>query len=102
MNRFLRIISSTPVWTVLLLMPGIASMTFAQTGSPEQAGPYQTLGIRGVTIVDGSGAPAFGPAGIFFQGEPITRGAPTEANTPEKKKTEGPRARNAPPERGAA
>jgi len=72
MNRFSRIVSSIPV-LVVLLSPGIASIALAQTGGPEQAGPYQALVIRGVTIVDGSGAPAFGPADIFVRGNRITR-----------------------------
>jgi len=99
MNKFLRIVSSIPVLTVLLLMPGIASMTFAQTGGPEQAGPYQTLVIRGVTIVDGSGAPAFGPADIFVQGNRITRVSLTDAITREEEKTNAAGAKHAVPDR---
>ena len=60
----------------------------AQSSGPEQAGPYQTLVIRGVTIVDGSGAPAFGPADIFVQGNRITRVALTDAITREEEKTD--------------
>ena len=36
--------------------------TCAQNAStPEQTGPYPSLEIREVTVIDGSGAPAFGP-----------------------------------------
>lgn len=36
----------------------------AQAASPEQAGPYATLLIRNVTVIDGSGSPAYGPVNI--------------------------------------
>src|SRR5437879_12767034 len=99
MNKFLRIVSSIPVLAAPLLMPGIASMTFARTGGSEQAGPYQTLVIRGVTIVDGSGAPAFGPADIFVQGNRITRVALTDAITREEEKTDAAGAKHPVPDR---
>src|SRR5690349_8526032 len=37
----------------------------------EQAGPYESLEIRDVTVIDGSGAPAFGPANIRIKGNRI-------------------------------
>ena len=37
----------------------------------EQAGPYRSLVIRNVTVIDGSGAPAFGPVDIVIKGNRI-------------------------------
>lgn len=42
--------------------------TFAQQ---EQAGPYRSLVIQNVTVIDGSGAPAFGPVDIVIKGNRI-------------------------------
>src|SRR5580698_6343096 len=42
-------------------------------GAAEQAGPFGSLEIRGVTVIDGSGAPAFGPVNIFIKGNRIER-----------------------------
>jgi len=99
MNKLLRIVSSIPMLGVLLLTPGIASVAFAQTGGPEQAGPYQALVIRGVTIVDGSGAPAFGPADIFVQGNRITRVVLTDAITRDEEKADATGTKHAAPDR---
>jgi cytosine/adenosine deaminase-related metal-dependent hydrolase len=46
----------------------------AQGGaSPEQGGPYPTLLIRNVTVIDGSGAPAYGPVNITIRRNVIER-----------------------------
>jgi imidazolonepropionase-like amidohydrolase len=37
----------------------------------EGAGPFKTLVIRGVTIIDGTGAPPFGPMDVVVQGNRI-------------------------------
>jgi imidazolonepropionase-like amidohydrolase len=42
-------------------------------GAAEPAGPFGSLEIRGVTVIDGSGAPAFGPVNIFIKGNRIER-----------------------------
>jgi cytosine/adenosine deaminase-related metal-dependent hydrolase len=47
--------------------------------TPEQAGPYPTLEIRNVTVIDGSGAPAFGPVDIYIKNNRIERIAQTDA-----------------------
>jgi cytosine/adenosine deaminase-related metal-dependent hydrolase len=54
---------------------------FAQNAGsdPEQGGPYGTLEIRDVTVIDGSGAPAFGPVNIYIEGNRIKRIAQTDA-----------------------
>jgi len=54
---------------------------FAQSAAsgPEQGGPYPTLEIRDVTVIDGSGAPAFGPVNILIEGNRIKRIAQTDA-----------------------
>ena len=53
------------------------------------AGPYDTLVIRGVTIITGNGGPPFGPADIIINGGRITDirsagtpGLPMKANRP--------------------
>lgn len=47
----------------------------------EQAGPYNSLIIRNVTVIDGSGAPAFGPVDIYVKGNRIDRIVNTDAVT---------------------
>ncbi|HWY43655.1 MAG TPA: amidohydrolase family protein [Candidatus Sulfotelmatobacter sp.] len=83
----------------ILLMAGSLSAQAPQKNEPEQAGPYGSLVIRGVTIIDGSGAPAFGPADIFVQGNRITRVALTDAITREEEKAEAAGAKRATPDR---
>src|SRR5215831_3757126 len=39
----------------------------------EKAGPYNTLVIRNVTIIDGSGSPAYGPVNITIKNNVIDR-----------------------------
>jgi hypothetical protein len=62
---------------VLLSLLTNAQRILAQSSSasePEQSGPYSLLLIRNVTVIDGSGAPAFGPADVFVKGNRIVRG----------------------------
>ncbi|HKT45960.1 MAG TPA: amidohydrolase family protein [Candidatus Acidoferrales bacterium] len=71
------------LFPVLLMMFAASAMhkTSAQTAAPaaEQAGPYGSLVIRNVTVIDGSGAPAFGPADVFIKGNRIERVALADA-----------------------
>src|SRR6266403_4228810 len=83
----------------ILLLARPLSAQASQKNEAEQAGPYGSLVIRGVTIVDGSGAPAFGPADIFVQGNRITRVALTDAITREEEKTDAAGAKHAVPDR---
>ena len=46
---------------------------------PDQAGPYGSLEIRDATVIDGSGAPAFGPVNIYIKGNRIERVAAVDA-----------------------
>ena len=39
----------------------------------EGAGPFQRLIIRGITVIDGTGAPPFGPTDIVIEGNRITQ-----------------------------
>src|SRR5579871_5510789 len=57
----------------LCLLAASATAQAQERKDAEQSGPYGTMVIRGATIIDGSGAPAFGPADIFVQGNRITR-----------------------------
>lgn len=53
----------------LLLMTALAAS--AQAPPPLQQGPFKRLVIRGVTIVDGTGAPPYGPADVVIEGDRI-------------------------------
>ena len=48
----------------------LLATAFAQS-NPEKAGPYNSLVISGVTVIDGSGAPAFGPVDVYIKGNTI-------------------------------
>ena len=56
--------------------------------SPEQAGPYPSLEIRDVTVIDGSGGPAFGPVNIFIKGNRIDRVVPSDSISRKEKDEE--------------
>ena len=88
MRKIFRILKRVQALTPLLTLVGFSTAAFAQTSGPQQGGPYQSLVIRGVTVIDGSGAPAFGPADIFVEGNRVTRVALTDAITREEEKTE--------------
>lgn len=57
----------------------LVALSTPQTGRAQSAataeatGPYDSLEIRGVTVIDGSGAPAYGPVNIFIKGNRIER-----------------------------
>src|SRR5208282_408760 len=55
----------------------------------EQTGPYPSLEIRDVTVIDGSGAPAFGPVNIFIKGNRIDRVVPSDSISRREKDEEG-------------
>ena len=56
--------------------------------SPEQTGPYPSLEIRDVTVIDGSGGPAFGPVNIFIKGNRIDRVVPSDSISRKEKDEE--------------
>jgi cytosine/adenosine deaminase-related metal-dependent hydrolase len=80
-----------------------ATACFGQAGAanePEQAGPYGSLVIRDVTVIDGSGAPAFGPADVFIKGNRIVRVVLADAISREEAKAEAAREpKQTPPDR---
>lgn len=55
--------------------------------SGEGAGPYSQLILRGVTVIDGTGSPAYGPADIVIEGNRIVNiakvGSPNSPIAPE-------------------
>ena len=71
------------VWFALVLAAMTGSLASfeppasAQGGagpvSPVQGGPYPTLLIRNVTVIDGSGSPAYGPVNIVVRNNVIDR-----------------------------
>jgi cytosine/adenosine deaminase-related metal-dependent hydrolase len=79
---------------------GIVAAQEAKGGEPEQSGPYNSLLIRDVTVMDGSGAPAFGPADVFVKGNRIVRVALVDAISREEQKAEtAHEPKQAPPDR---
>ena len=62
-----------------------AALTFSpyaraqNANTAEQTGPYPSLEIRDVTVIDGSGAPAFGPVNVFIRGNRIERVVPSDS-----------------------
>jgi imidazolonepropionase-like amidohydrolase len=56
-----------------LALPGSAQGQQSKGSDAEQAGPYATMVIRNVTVIDGSGGPAFGPADVSIKGNRIER-----------------------------
>ena len=79
--------------SVILVCAGAllcAPLACAQdANSAEQAGPYGLLEIRDVTVIDGSGAPAFGPVNIFVKGNRIERVVPSDSISRKEKEEEG-------------
>src|ERR1700685_625332 len=76
---------------LLCFVMGAAQIATAQTqsgGGAEEAGPYGSPLIRDVTVIDGSGAPAFGPADVFVKGNRIVRVVPSDAIAREESKAE--------------
>lgn len=67
---------------VLVLNPALtrtqARRPGAQTNAPESAGPYNTLVIRDVTVIDGTGSPAQGPFDIVIKGNVISEVIPAD------------------------
>jgi imidazolonepropionase-like amidohydrolase len=79
----------------LALTLALAAPSAAQRGVPEAPdraegdGPFDRLIIRGATIIDGTGAPPWGPADIVIEGNRITEirgvGAPGLPIDPERR-----------------
>ena len=81
---------------ILCVLIGCAGAIFSGTAAraqsanaAEQAGPYPLLEIRDVTVIDGSGAPAFGPVNIFIKGNRIERVVPSDSISRREKDEEG-------------
>jgi imidazolonepropionase-like amidohydrolase len=78
-------LSSIVPTLIFALTLGGASATVAQVQpAPERAadegeGPYPQLILRGATVVDGTGAPAFGPADVVIAGNRIVKVVPLGA-----------------------
>jgi cytosine/adenosine deaminase-related metal-dependent hydrolase len=81
--------------TVLAVLLGVGAAIAATNASaqspsaPEQAGPFGSLEIRDVTVIDGSGAPAFGPVNIYIKGNRIERVVSVDAIARERREEEG-------------
>jgi imidazolonepropionase-like amidohydrolase len=58
---------------VLAALPAAAQTAAPDRRADEGDGPHQTLVIRNVTVIDGTGAPPFGPANIIIEGNRITQ-----------------------------
>src|SRR5580704_17331152 len=80
------------IWVALLCATTFLSAPVARAQSAstaEQTGPYASLEIRDVTVIDGSGAPAFGPVNIFIKGNRIERVVPSDSISRKEKEEEG-------------
>lgn len=75
-----------------LVCPAILSLPPRGRGqsanAAEQAGPFGSLEIRDVTVIDGSGGPAFGPVNIYIKGNRIERVAAADAIARKEKEEE--------------
>ena len=68
-----------PGWTAFLLLALVGGQAAAQQSRPETTpraadegdGPYDRLVLRGVTVIDGTGAPPQGPVDIVIEGDRI-------------------------------
>ena len=56
----------------LFFAPEISAQRSAAPAA-EQSGPYNTLLIRNVTVIDGSGSPAYGPVNVVIRNNVIDR-----------------------------
>ncbi len=52
-------------------LAAIGNIRAQPRGNPEQQGPYNTLAIENVNVIDGTGSPMFGPAEIVIKGNVI-------------------------------
>lgn len=78
MKRFL-----PAVLTLVSLAVHAAVTPAPDRPATEGAGPYSQLILRGVTVIDGTGSPAYGPADIVIEGNRIMKIAKVGApNTP--------------------
>jgi cytosine/adenosine deaminase-related metal-dependent hydrolase len=59
--------------------PGAPAVSAQAAPAAEQSGPYHTLLIRNITVIDGSGAPAFGPVNVIVKDNVIDRVEPVDA-----------------------
>ena len=60
--------------------PEPAMQRVAERRADEGSGPFRKLVIRGATLIDGTGAPPYGPVDIVIEGNRIT--AVSGAGTP--------------------
>ena len=86
-------IAKLKIWSaVISCAAAIVSAPMARAqraGGTEQSGPYPSLEIRDVTVIDGSGAPAFGPVNISIKGNRIDRVVPADSISRREKDEEG-------------
>ena len=78
----LRPIRATALLSAVVLGLGLGGRAWAQEDEPkpipkappraEGEGPWKKLILRGVTLIDGTGAPPFGPVDIVIEGNRIT------------------------------
>ncbi len=77
---YCRTVQTRPIFSLVLLIIGLASgPTIAQSENAiepaplaaEGTGPYRQLILRGVTLVDGTGAPPIGPVDIVIENDRI-------------------------------
>ena len=63
------------VQSLALAIPAELPAVPAAPARAEGEGPYSQLILRGVTVINGTGRPAFGPADVVIEGDRIAAGA---------------------------
>src|SRR5688500_20234563 len=63
---------------LLIVHPGVNAQQDKLVPAPDRrpgegAGPFPTLTIRNVVVIDGTGAPPFGPANVILENNRIAR-----------------------------
>src|SRR5207342_1813551 len=77
----------SPIAPAFILLIALLAATSASAavapapdrGASEGKGPYPQLILRGATVIDGTGAPAFGPADVVIAGNRIAEIVPLGA-----------------------
>src|SRR5580700_4398669 len=92
-TSMVRLMICSGMMVCMMVCAAVLSLPQPARGQPansaEQTGPYPSLEIRDVTVIDGSGAPAFGPVNIFIKGNRIARVAPSDSISRKEKDEEG-------------
>ncbi|MGH9572928.1 MAG: hypothetical protein ACRD40_05280, partial [Candidatus Acidiferrales bacterium] len=93
--------AATKIFLGGLILCGVGLLCAAQacaqnSNAAEEAGPYASMEIRDVTVIDGSGAPAYGPVNIYIKGNRIERIAAVDPISQKERGSAGKKEEKAP------